>query len=188
MRRVLSALSAIFGLLLLAPAGVMAASAIVPMKEKGTNNYYVDVHLTGFGRLEYLVDTGAGYMTIDEETLAVLQASDSATYVKRLQGVLADGSTLIVPVYRVGSINIGGSCMIQDVEVAVFPGKGRSLLGLSVLGKAAPFLFSMEPPRLKMRNCIAPAAPPADNRPVDYERPSSVPPSTKLVRASESAL
>ncbi len=155
---VLRILSAILGILAVTPGHVMAASATVPMKNKGADTYYVDVHVEGFGNLDYLVDTGAGYMTINEDTLAVLQAKDGATYVKRLQGILADGRTLIVPVYRIGSINIGGACMIHDVEVAVFPGSSRSLLGLSALGKTAPFMFSMEPPELQMSNCISPAA------------------------------
>lgn len=180
-------LSAILAILAVAPAGVMAASAIVPMEEKGANNYYVDVHLQGFGRVEYLVDTGAGYMTIDEDALALLQANDNAIYVKRLQGMLADGETLIVPIYRIRSINIGGNCRIQDVEVAVFPGGSHSLLGLSVLGKTAPFMFSMEPPQLHMSNCIGPASQPAHNRPVEHELPSSVPAGAELVRADDSA-
>jgi predicted aspartyl protease len=153
---VLKITSAFFITLMVAPACADAASATVPMKNKGADTYYVDVHVEGFGRMDYLVDTGAGYMTINEDILGVLQASNMATYIKRLQGVLADGSTLIVPVYRIGSINIGGNCMIHDVEVAVFPGNSRSLLGLSALRKAAPFMFSMEPPELQMSNCMGP--------------------------------
>jgi hypothetical protein len=70
-----------------------------------------------------------------------------------LQGIMADGRSLIVPVYRVRGINIGGSCRLDEVEVAVFPGGSRSLLGLSALRKTAPFMFSMEPPELQMSNC-----------------------------------
>jgi predicted aspartyl protease len=159
-------LSAMLGILSVAPAGVIAASATVPMKDKGADTYYVDVHVEGFGRMDYLVDTGAGYMTINEDALSVLQANNGATYIKRLQGIMADGSTLIVPVYRIGSINIGGNCHIEDIEVAVFPGNSRSLLGLSALRKAAPFMFSMEPPELQMSNCMEPA-PQQDQQQID---------------------
>jgi predicted aspartyl protease len=151
---VLRILSAMFGILAAAPAASLAASATVPMKDKGADTYYVDVHVEGFGSVDYLVDTGAGYMTINEDTLKVLRANNNATYVKRLQGVLADGRTMIVPVYRIGSINIGGNCKIDDVEVAVFPGASRSLLGLSALRRTAPFMFSLEPPQLQMSNCV----------------------------------
>lgn len=151
-------LSTIFNILVLMPAGVMAGSITVPMIDKGADTYYVDVHVEGYGRTDYLVDTGAGYMTINEDALAALQANNNATYVKRLRGILADGRAIIVPVYRVGSINIGGNCKIYDVEAAVFPGGSRSLLGLSALRKTAPFMLSMEPPQLRMSNCIHPGS------------------------------
>lgn len=151
----LKILLASVGVLALAPA--WSAPTIVPMKDKGADTYYVDVHVEGIGRGDYLVDTGAGYMTINEDMLAVLQANDKATYIRRLRGVLADGRMLIVPVYRIGSITIGDNCTIHDVEAAVFPGSARSLLGLSALRKAAPFMFSTEPPELQMSNCLDPA-------------------------------
>lgn len=178
----LKILLGVFGLLI-APAIVSAASpTIIPMRDKGADTYYVDVHVEGFGRVDYLVDTGAGYMTINEDTLSVLQAGNNAVYVKRLRGILADGRTLIVPVYRIESITIGGSCKIHDVEVAVFPGGSRSLLGLSVLRKAAPFSFSVEPPQLQVSNCLD-ATPKEDKQQVsNRERPSTVPP-TSMVRA-----
>ncbi len=105
-----------------APVAALAGSASVPMKDKGADTYYVAVHVEGFGRTDYLVDTGAGYMTIDQHTLAVLQVNNNGTYIKRLHGILADGRTIIVPVYRIGSINIGALCRINNVDVAVFPG------------------------------------------------------------------
>jgi predicted aspartyl protease len=138
---VLKALSAVFGILTAAPASVIGGPAIVPMKDKGADTYYVDVHVEGLGHVDYLVDTGAGYMTINEDTLAVLQANRAAVYVKRLRGIMADGRTLIVPVYRIDTINIGGNGRIQDVEAAVFPGGSCSLLGLSALRKTAPSFF-----------------------------------------------
>ncbi|MGH8502885.1 MAG: retroviral-like aspartic protease family protein [Gammaproteobacteria bacterium] len=167
------------------PAGAMADAATVPMKDKGADTFYVDVHVEGVGNIDYLVDTGAGYMTINEDTLAVLQARGKATYVRRLRGILADGSTLVVPVYRIDSINIGGVCRIDEVEAAVFPGASRSLLGLSALRRAAPLMFSIEPPILQMSNCTATAAPPADAQGARHDKASSVPPASELVRAGE---
>lgn len=160
-----------------------SAPTIVPMKDKGADTYYVDVHVEGIGRVDYLVDTGAGYMTINEDMLARLQANEKAVYTKRLRGVLADGRTLIVPVYRIGSITIGKNCVIHDVEAAVFPGSTRSLLGLSALRKAAPFMFSTEPPELQMSNCVDPALREARDDPTDQrdEPTASLP--MNIVRA-----
>ena len=35
----------------------------------------------------------------------------------------------------------------------MFPGKTRQILGLSALRQAAPFIFSMNPPKLVLCNC-----------------------------------
>ena len=125
----------------------------VPMHEKGTSTFYVEVSIEGFGENDFLVDTGASYMTINEDTLAVLQSKKLATYIRELDGILGDGSRLRVPLYRIASINIGGSCTIRNVEAVVFPGAVRGLLGLSALQKTAPFEFSMDPPTLRLSKC-----------------------------------
>ena len=51
-------------------------------------------------------------------------------------------------------MNIGGQCPLEDIEVAVFPGNTRQILGLSTLRQASPFIFSMDPPQLVLSNCI----------------------------------
>ena len=126
----------------------------IPMQGKGTAVFHVEVDVEGVGCMDFLVDTGAGYMTINENILATLKRKGLATYIKDLQGILADGTSLIVPVYEIASINIGGSCKLRKVHAAVFPGATRGLLGLSVLQRTAPFEFSVEPPMLKLSNCI----------------------------------
>jgi predicted aspartyl protease len=105
-----------------------------------------------------MVDTGSGYLTINEGTLQALKRKDKARYVRKLQGVLANGSEMVVPVYTIGSVNIGGNCWLHDVEAAVFPGDARQILGLSALRKAAPFIFSVDPPSLVLSHCATSAA------------------------------
>ena len=105
-----------------------------------------------------MVDTGSGYMTINEETLAALQSLEQASYLRSMQGILANGTEIKVPVYQLANLNIGGGCQLQNIEAAVFPGKTRQILGLNALKKAGPFIFSFEPPQLVLSNCpvIAP--------------------------------
>ncbi len=128
----------------------------IPMWDKGAATYYVNGKIEGLGKTEFMVDTGSGYMTINEHTLAILKKENRATYVKDLVGILADGRKKVVPVYKITSVNIGGECEIRDVEAAVFPGKTRQILGLSALQKTSPFIFSMDPPQLTLSNCDAP--------------------------------
>jgi predicted aspartyl protease len=125
----------------------------IVMQEKSAATFYVSGDIGGYGPVEMMVDTGSGYMTINEETLAVLERRNAARYVKQLRGVLADGSELTVPVYVISRLRIGSQCWLEDVEAAVFPGKSRQILGLSALRRAAPFIFSVDPPALILSRC-----------------------------------
>ena len=125
----------------------------VAMQEKSAATFYVSGEIVGFGELELMVDTGSGYMTINEETLSVLQREQAAQYVKQLQGVLANGDEITVPVYAIERMRIGRDCWLDNVEAAVFPGTSRQILGLSALRRAAPFIFSVEPPELVLSRC-----------------------------------
>ena len=125
----------------------------VEMMNLGASTYYVKGEILGLGAVNMMVDTGSGYSTINEHTLKVLKKNGAAHYVKDLVGILANGEKMRVEVYRLSAINIGGSCWLHNIEAAVFPGKTRQILGLSALRKTSPFLFSMEPPELKLSNC-----------------------------------
>lgn len=134
---------------------------IVEMTDRGASTYYVDVHLGSIGAEPFLVDTGSSYTTINENTLSRLIDADQAEYVKDLKGTLADGSTRIVPVFAIRSLAIGEACRLDEVRAAVFPGGTRNILGLSALRNAAPFVFSVNPPTLRLSNCAAGGIAPA---------------------------
>jgi predicted aspartyl protease len=124
----------------------------VPMHDKGLATYYVNAQIADLGMSEFMVDTGSGYLTINEQTLIALQERQQVQYVKQLRAVLANGTELVIPVYAINQLRIG-SCTIRNVEAAVFPARTRQILGLSALNKAAPFTFSVDPPELMLSNC-----------------------------------
>lgn len=126
----------------------------IAMRATNASTFYVDAELGGFGKVDLMVDTGASYTSINETTLKTLKKNGSAVYIRDLVGTLANGSKVVVPIYRISSINIGGECHLSNIEVAVFPGKTRHILGISTLKKAAPFVFSMDPPGLLLSNCV----------------------------------
>ncbi len=154
MRKLMSLLA---GLLAGAAAGSAVAAAdfatMVDMRGKGAATFVVESRIAGLGPVELMVDTGSGYTTINEEILARLQGNSDVRYLRQLRGRLANGSEIDVPVYMVEAISIGANCWLNDVEVAVFPGKTRPILGLNALQRTAPFIFSVEPPRLQLSNC-----------------------------------
>jgi hypothetical protein len=125
----------------------------VPMYSKGASTYYIAGKIGDMPETEFMVDTGSSYMTINEATLNELQASGSPRYLRDLQGTLANGDVLNVPVYKIANVRIGQECLLKEVDVAVFPGNTRQILGLSALSKTAPFIFSTQPPQLQLSNC-----------------------------------
>jgi len=142
-------------LLAFVTADVVVADSFktIPMNQKRLATYYVQANMVGSGDVEFMVDTGAGYTTINEQTLERLVGADNAVYVGELTGVMADGSQHQLPVYRIKRLVLGEDCVLDDVDAAVFPHNTRMLLGLSALEKAAPFIFSTDPPRLSLSNC-----------------------------------
>ena len=142
-----------FLILSLALSYANATGTIVPMVAKTSKTFYVSGQLSGIETTDFMVDTGSGYLTINEMTLQALQAKGTAQYLRDMTGVLANGDELVVPVYLLSAINIGGRCQLTDVEAAVFPGETRQILGMSALKKASPFLFSVDPPLLQLSNC-----------------------------------
>ena len=127
----------------------------IPMQAKGADTYYIKGNIRGLGSTEFMVDTGSGYVTINEHTLAILKDKGEAIYVKDLMGILADGQRKVFPVYRIASIRLGDDCELRNVEAAVFPGRTRQILGLSGLKKAGAFTFSFDPPQLTLSNCAS---------------------------------
>lgn len=129
----------------------------IPMRNGGASTFYIEVQVGDLQQIDFMVDTGSGYITINEQTLTELQEIDQASYQRNLQGVLADGTEINVPVYRLSSFNIGGGCLLSNVDAAVFPGKTRQILGLNALKMAGPFIFSFDPPKLVLSNCVSSA-------------------------------
>jgi len=158
MRRVLSILLLTL-MTVLANAGANAEAELVrtyvPMHNKGMDTLYVRGSISGIGEMEFLVDTGASYLALNEETIRLLSKSGHARFVKQISGLMADGRKRKVPVYMISELSIGDRCTIRDVEAAVLPGNTRNILGLSALRKTAPFMFSMDPPSLELSQCTS---------------------------------
>jgi len=127
----------------------------IPLYDKGAATFYVNGRVNEGEETEFMVDTGSGYSTINAQMFEALSGSGKATYIKSVIGVMADGSEISMPIYRISSLNIGGDCVIRDIEIAVLPGKTRPILGLSALKKAALFSFFFDPPALSLSNCEA---------------------------------
>lgn len=138
----------------------------VNIEKRSAGTFYVTGELDGYGALDLLVDTGSSYLVITETMLEGLKKAGRAEYSRGLEGRMADGSSRVVPLYRVASLRIGEACWVHDVEAAVFPAGSRTILGMNVLSRLAPFTFSAEPARLGLAHCQGPrVAPPVSEEP-----------------------
>jgi hypothetical protein len=128
-------------------------STSVPLRDRGAETYYVEARIGSTASQDLLVDAGSGFLVISTATLAELKARDQAVHLRDVSGIMADGSTITVPIFRVATVQIGCCCNVAAVEAAVIPGNERQILGLSALRKIAPFAVSLDPPTLIMSQC-----------------------------------
>ncbi len=136
-----------------APFSAEMPDTHIPLIDKGVATYYVRGTIAGIEHVDLLVDTGAGYSAINEKTLKRLKKAGLATHVRDIHATMANGTRSVVPIYRISRLNIGGHCEVHDIEVAVLPGRTRCILGLDTLKKLAPFMVSVDPPRLSVSQC-----------------------------------
>lgn len=127
----------------------------MPLVESAAKTLYVTAAIDSLHSTKFMLDTGSGYTTINQQTYEALEKAQRIHFVKKIVGLLADGSHRSVKIWRVESITLNGSCKLQDIEVAVLPGTSRQILGLTALRKAAPFTISVDPPSLSLSNCSA---------------------------------
>jgi clan AA aspartic protease (TIGR02281 family) len=131
----------------------------IEIEKRSAGTFYIGGEIDGAGELDMLVDTGSSYLVITEPMLATLKTTGRASYSRGLEGHMADGSVRVVPLYKISSIRLGASCWVHDVEAAIFPAGSRTILGMNVLSRLAPFTFSAEPASLGLAHCQGPPAP-----------------------------
>jgi len=138
---------------ILLPFEGFADAAAIPLAERGASTLYVQVDVEGVGSRDFLVDTGSSYSSIGTQTLDALEASGMATFLRRVGGTMADGSRRYVAIYSIDGLTVGDRCRLDNVQVAVLPGRERPILGVSALRRLAPVTFSMDPPELDPGQC-----------------------------------
>ena len=134
-----------------------AAGGTIALQQRPSGSFYVEGLFAGAVQTPLLVDTGSGYVALAPETFARIRAASPVTHVRDITGALANGSLQRVPVYRVSTLQLGGSCSLDAVEVVVMPGSTSNILGLSALRRLAPFTLDVDPAALHVSGCTTPA-------------------------------
>lgn len=125
----------------------------IPIHKRGASTFYVTARLGNLNAEDFMVDTGSGYLIINQASLDRLKSAGEARYVNNIKAILANGAEFVVPVWRVSKFTLGGQCVLHDVAAAVFPGDSGQILGLTVLERAAPITLSFDPPQIVLSHC-----------------------------------
>lgn len=136
------------GLLILAIGAVpaFASQAEIPLEAVQAGTFYVKASLDGLVDTDLLLDTGSGYVSLSKQTFDRIRDDADTVFQRHITGVMANGSSVSVPVYRIGELKLSTECVLYDIEVAVFGNTRRDILGLNALKQIQPFTLQLDPP------------------------------------------
>ena len=134
--------------LALLPVAASAGAVAIPLEAAATGTFYVKAGLNAAVETDLLLDTGSGYVSLSNRTFARLTAGTDPEPVRMITGILADGESVSVPIYRLAELRLAADCVLRDVEVAVFRNSARDILGLNALKRMQPFTLQLDPPLL----------------------------------------
>ncbi|GAB3274177.1 retropepsin-like aspartic protease family protein [Parahaliea aestuarii] len=134
------------------PARALDFPVELPLARSGAGTLTISAEVGG-QHAEFLVDTGAGMVTISRELFEALEDTGELREVRRVALRLANNRVRPVPVYAVEHFRLGQHCDLGPVEVAVLGKGSRNLLGLSALTRAAPFALDTRNPTLFLSQC-----------------------------------
>ena len=100
----------------------------------------------------YLIDTGSSLTILNKATFKVFAAQQNVTEEGVVIAKLANGKKHKVKLYIIPTLALSADCHFDNVKVAVMDNQ-HNILGMEVLGRAAPFGIQMSPPTLTLHQC-----------------------------------
>jgi len=125
---------------------VRAELSDIPLEAVQAGTFYVRGILDGVVDTDLLLDTGSGYVSLSKRTFDQIKHDASTVFQRHITGVMANGSSISVPIYRIGALRLSSNCVLTDIEVAVFNNTSRDILGLNALKQIQPFTLQLDPP------------------------------------------
>jgi len=138
--------------LLLLGAFARADQVSFPLEIAATGTYYIQAILDEHVDTMLLLDTGSGYVSLSQQTFNKLAAGSTKRLLRHIQGVMANGKKVTVPIYQIAELRLGSSCVLHEIEVAVMPAGSRDILGLNAIRQLQPVTLALDPPSLS-GNC-----------------------------------
>lgn len=133
---------------------VSAISAIdIPIYEKGTDVFYLQATIAGYGETEFMLDTGSGPIALDSTIIKSLQQQGKASISGQRFAMLANGQKKHFDIYTISALRLGERCHINNVEAVALPAGTRNIIGINVLKQTAPFSIHTQPSQLSLGGC-----------------------------------
>jgi len=129
-----------------------AGQVTLPLETTGSGTFYLPAVVDRQVDTRLLLDTGSGYVSLSQQTFNKLTRDSTRHLLRHIQGVMANGKTVSVPVYQIAELGLGAGCVLYDIEVAVMPSGSRDILGINAIRQLQPITLGLDPPRLS-GNC-----------------------------------
>ena len=125
----------------------------IPLYEKGSDVFYLQGTLDGYGETEFMLDTGSGPMALSSDILDTLRKQGKASPSGQGMAMLANGQQKLFSLYKISALQLGAECELKDIEAAELPAGTRNIIGINALKKTAPFSIHTSPAKLSLGGC-----------------------------------
>ena len=125
------------------------------MNRADSGAFYINAELDVGVETELLLDTGSSYVGLTRATFDRFSDESEPLFSRHIYGALASGKVEKVPLYLLKSLKLADNCILEDIEVAVFPRADKNILGLNALSRLESFTLELASSRLTSAGCKA---------------------------------
>jgi len=129
------------------------ANSELPLHQAASGNLYVHASLGSDIDTDMLLDTGASYVALSKATFARISDEGGLAFSRYIYGAVATGKVEKVALYRLESLRLSDTCILEDIEVALLPRADTDILGLNALSRIESLTLQFAPARLSTGTC-----------------------------------
>ncbi len=136
----------------------LAEPVQLAMRLEKSGNLYVHATLQNESaktETEMLLDTGASYVALTKSTFEHLKQNREPRFSRYIFGAMANGKVEKIPLYFLDELKLAENCVLENIEIAVFPKADKNILGLNALSRLQPFTMQFTPAILSINHCAS---------------------------------
>ena len=120
-----------------------------------SGSFYIHALFNDKVEHDLLLDTGASYVSLNEETFALLNSDQPLEFSRHIYGAMANGKVEKIPLYILPELILAQGCVLHNLEVAVLKNADKGILGMNALKKLQSFTLQLEPAKLTSKGCYS---------------------------------